>query len=262
MEMNINNLSKRLIIVMETTITTGVLIFVFWLALVMPIKAETKQEQRIRSTIVPTITQLRKQVRKETKEKNQGILDKAMKQIKEIKYGAKVNGTLNTISNNSLTITNDDNETFTVYVSGQTKLRRKFWGDANVSEFSVGNAVNVIGKWKDSDKTQIDAIMIRNTSIQKVNGVFIGTVKSKTSTGFVLETLKRETQTVTVDSGTKIVNRSEGSISLADIQVGHRVRVKGMWDRTLGTVTEVTHVKDFSLPPLPTKGAESSSAIR
>jgi len=28
--------------------------------------------------------------------------------------------------------------------------------------------------------------------------------------------------------------------------------VKGMWDKTNNTITEVTHVKDYSLPPKPT----------
>ncbi|NCO89240.1 hypothetical protein AUK04_02800 [Candidatus Roizmanbacteria bacterium CG2_30_33_16] len=53
----------------------------------------------------------------------------------------------------------------------------------------------------------------------------------------------------------KIINRTEGIISLADLQVGHRVRVKGLWDRTLKTVSEVSQVKDFNLPPLPSKAA-------
>jgi len=33
--------------------------------------------------------------------------------------------------------------------------------------------------------------------------------------------------------------------------VGHRIRVKGLWNNKNSTVTEVSHVKDFDLPVRP-----------
>jgi len=63
---------------------------------------------------------------------------------------------------------------------------------------------------------------------------------------------KRANQTITVTASTKFVNRMQVAITQGDIQVGHRVRVKGMWDRTNNTVTDVTNVKDFNLPVRPT----------
>ena len=37
-------------------------------------------------------------------------------------------------------------------------------------------------------------------------------------------------------------------MSYTDVQVGHRVRVKGLWDNKLNKITEVTQVKDFTIP--------------
>lgn len=246
------------------------MMFLFWVIIISPVNAETIREDRqdlrknirelkkdglnpteIRTTLAPTISQIRQEV----KERNQSLLDKVKNKIKEMKYGAHVNGTVNNISESTLTVTDKDQKSYTVYITDKTKLKRRFWGESNLSEFSVGNTVNVIGTWKDEGKTQIDAIMIRNTSIQKVNGTFMGTITSKSETGFVISNLKRETQTVNLNNSSRIINRIEGIISLADLQVGHRVRVKGLWDRTLKTISEVSQVKDFSLPPLPTKAA-------
>ena len=59
---------------------------------------------------------------------------------------------------------------------------------------------------------------------------------------------KRADQTVTVTSSTEFENRKGETITQTDVKVGHKVRVRGLWDRTLNTVTEVTNVKDFNLP--------------
>ena len=95
--------------------------------------------------------------------------------------------------------------------------------------------------------------MVRNLSIQKRYGVFFGVVQSLNANGWVMTTIstKRENQTVIVSTSTKFINRKEVTITQGDIAVGHRVRVKGLWDKSNNTVSEVTSVKDFNLPPKP-----------
>jgi len=156
-----------------------------------------------------------------------------------------------TAINGSTLIVNMDGKDYNVLTDDKTKFRRRFWGKSELSEFSVNDLVNVIGRWNNEERTEIKAVLIRNLSIQKRWGVFIGTVKSVSENGFVLTSLKRGDETVVVDSSTKLVNRKMETISLADILVGHRVRVKGMWDSANKTITEVVQVKDFSLPVLP-----------
>jgi len=144
-----------------------------------------------------------------------------------------------------------DGKAYTVLTDEKTKFRRRFWGKSSLDEISVNDLILVIGKWTNEEKTEIRAVLIRNLSVQKRRGAFFGKVKSVSATGFVMETAKREDQTVTLDSATKLVNRKMETITLNDIKVGHRVRVKGLWDNENHTITEVKQVKDFSIPLAP-----------
>ncbi len=145
-----------------------------------------------------------------------------------------------------------DSKSYTVNTTAQTQLRRRFWGKASWPEFLVGDVINVIGQWTDTIKTTVNARLIRDTSIQKRFGVFIGTVTSLNGNGWVMTTINRGSQTVTVSSSTKFVNRQGQAIVQSQIKVGDRVRVRGLWDNKANTITEVTNVKDYNLPPKPT----------
>lgn len=148
----------------------------------------------------------------------------------------------------SNTISKED-KTYVVNVGGNTKYRRRYWGVSNLEEISVNDVVNVWGKWADDGKTIITALMIRNLSVMKRHGTFVGEIVSISGSTFVMKSVNRGDQSVTVGATTKYVNRKEEMIALADLKVGHRIRVKGLWDKSLNTITEVTHVKDYSLPP-------------
>ncbi|HEX6977062.1 MAG TPA: DUF5666 domain-containing protein [Patescibacteria group bacterium] len=151
-------------------------------------------------------------------------------------------------ADNSFVVTKDG-KNITVNVTDKTQFRRRFWGKSSLNEIQTGDTVNVIGLWSDDSHTTINARLVRDLSIQKRAGVFFGTVKSKTSdTVWVISTVNRGDQTVTVDTTTKLVNRKEETISQSDIKVGDRIRVKGLWDKSASTITQVTHVKDFDLP--------------
>lgn len=162
-----------------------------------------------------------------------------------------INATLTAKNGTTLTVSKE-NKQYTVLTDSNTKLRRRFWGKAILDEFQVNDNLQIYGTWTDDTKTTIQAKLIRNTSIQKRFGVFFGTVQSLTSNGYVMTTIVRGNQTVTVGSTTKFVNRREQTITQSDIIVEHKVRVKGLWDNKNNTITEVTQVKDFSLPPFVT----------
>jgi hypothetical protein len=84
-------------------------------------------------------------------------------------------------------------------------------------------------------------------------GVFFGEVLSKEGNFLTIKTLNRDEIKVYFEDGAKIINRREESVSLNNIEVGHRARVKGVWDRALREIRETDEIKDFSLPPTPTK---------
>ncbi len=150
-----------------------------------------------------------------------------------------------------------DSKTYTVltgvFDKCTTRIVRRFGSKTTSAEMTVGDTVGVTGRWQDEAKTTIEACVVRDLSMRKRHVAFVGKVVSLTNGGFVMTTVsnRRPDQTVTVGTGTKIVNRKEEVISLADVKVGHRVRVKGWWDNNTNTITEVTHVKDYNLPVVP-----------
>lgn len=159
-------------------------------------------------------------------------------------------GTLKSKSGNTVPATlvvTREGKDYTVNVDANTQLRRRFWGKATLAEMSVGDTLNVIGQWTDDTHTAINAKLVRDASIQKRFGVFVGTVQTLLTSGWTMLT-GRGTETVTVTSTTKFVNRTGGTISQSDIKVGDKVRVRGLWDRNANTITEVTVVKDYSIP--------------
>lgn len=205
------------------------------------------------------LREARQEVREEKKNIMEQFRDRVSSKTGEMKQflgfgrAAIGSGKITAKTDTSLTV-EKDGKSYTVNMDSKTQLRRRFWGKAELSEFSIGNIVNVIGLWTDDTHTVINAKLVRNVSIQKRFGVFFGEVKSLLSGGWVMSTKSenRADQTVTISSNTKFENRRGETVTQADVKVGHKVRVRGLWDRTLNTVTEVTQVKDFNLPLKPT----------
>ncbi len=138
-------------------------------------------------------------------------------------------------------------KTYTVNTSANTVIRRRFTALSSLSQISVGDLVDVWGNWVDVAHTVINASRIRDASIQERRDTFSGTVVSVSSSGFVLASISRGNQTVTVDSSTTLVDRNGQTIALSSIAVGDSIRLDGLWDRTLSTI-KATWVKDTSLP--------------
>src|SRR3989338_8994080 len=126
----------------------------------------------------------------------------------------------------------------------KTVILRKFGGKSSLSEYSVGDEVVVFGKFTDDTKLIIDAKTVKNNSIQKRFGAFFGKVTVKNTDNFVMETAERGIQTVYFGT-TKFINIKEINISYGDIKIGDRVRVKGVWDKTLNEIREVSQINIF-----------------
>ena len=148
----------------------------------------------------------------------------------------------------SLAVKTEDGKAYTVQIDNTTQWRRKFWGKSDFNETSENDVLNIHGKWMNEERSQIQATLIRNISIQKRNGVFFGKVKTLTSGGWVMTTVGRGDQTVIVSGNTRFIDRTGMGIGQSANFVGHRVRVIGLWDSKNNTITEVSQVKDFDLP--------------
>lgn len=144
-----------------------------------------------------------------------------------------------------------DNKTITLKITEKTLILRKFGGKSSLTELHVGDIVSARGEWQDSSRAVLDTRVLRDLSIQKRPATFWGKIKSVnlSDKSFVLETVIRGDQKVLVGEETKIVNRREQEISLADLVVGHRVRVTGLWDANLRQIDQVRMIKDWSIGP-------------
>jgi len=267
--------------IFSTLFFTFLLVFVKDVFAVRPVQIfrnEVKPTvQAIKEEVKPTISAIREQtresikltitaspsaklweVRNEIREQNKGLLDQIKNQVKEklqaLRYNARVTGKITEIGENYIKVSdNNDGKVYQVNITEKTQLRRHFWGRSSLAEFSVGDEVNVIGRYNNEEKTTIDAILIRNKSIQKRWGVFFGEVLSKDGSVLIIKNVNRGELKVYVTNSTKLLNRRGETINLNDVQVGHRIRVKGVWDKLSKEIRETEEIKDFSVPVLPTK---------
>lgn len=203
-----------------------------------------------------TPAQVRKEIREETRNENEqenqvgpyDIIGRIRNFIKKnFEFGARIEGTILSVGTDSLSVKGNDGKTYQINVLSTTNLVRAFGGKSSLAEFSVGDKVMIFGKFTDSTDTAINANTIRDLSIQKRWGVFFGQITALNSNNFVMQTVERGVQTVYFGTS-KFVNRKEAAINYADLKVGDRVRVKGVWDKTLNQISEVSQIKDFSLP--------------
>ena len=153
---------------------------------------------------------------------------------------------LKTIDGQTLTVTVKD-KVYTVNVTDKTKLLRKYGAKSNLGEFAVGNSLQIYGR-RTAD-TVVQASLIRNSSIEKKHATFLGVIESIDSANqkFVLKPVSRAKVIVTVVADTKIMYKSKAQ-TFADLVVGSKLAVSGVWDKSNNTVTEVTKIVVVSLP--------------
>jgi len=226
------------------------------------VSARVYAQETVTESITPTSAETTNPLRKSLKEKQTGVMEKKGQGVLKKLTGKNtrvhlVEAKVTAVGDGAITV-EKDGKTYTVNTDTKTKFRRHFWGKSDVAEFSVGNLVNIWGTWADETQTTINAMMIRNLSIMKRHGVFFGTIKTVGDNSFVMTSINRGDQTVTVATTTKYLNRRQQALTFADLQVGHRVRLRGLWDKSQNTITEVVQVKDFSLPT-PTGAATTIS---
>lgn len=244
-------------------ISLSIVILVTFFTVTPSVLALTPLRKEIRNTIKEAIREEKKEASDaavdgdDTREVKNGLLEKVKDFMKKnLRFEARVKGEIPVIGENNFTISSEDG-TFQVNITDKTKILRKFGGKSSFGELSVGDEVMVFGKFTDDTKSIIDAKTIKNNSIQKRFGAFFGKVTTKNSDNFVMETVERGVQTVYFGTA-KLVDRKEIIITINDIKVGDRVRVKGVWDKTLSKITEVLQVKDFSIPVIvPTEASEN-----
>lgn len=211
------------------------------------IREETRKE--LNQISIPTG---RNEIRNEIRLENKGAVEEIKNQIKEksqnLRLQVKIIGNILEISDKTWNIRDSNGKIYEIKIDEKTQLKRKYFGNALLSDFSEGDQIMVIGKFINEEKTIIEAILIKNLLLEKRWGVFFGEVKEVYEKSLVLRTSMRGELTVYLGAETKIINRREELIEWKMIAVGHRLRVKGVWDKKLKEIKEVEEIKNFSLP--------------
>ena len=231
-------------------ISLGIVVLAMFLMIAPSARALTPLRREIKNTIRETVKEGKKEssspanTNEDVKEIRMDLLDKVKNFMKKnLKFEARVKGKITVIGSNNFSLSGEDG-TFQVTIMNKTVILRKFGGKSSLSEYSVGDEVVVFGKFTDDTKLIIDAKTVKNNSIQKRFGAFFGKVTVKNTDNFVMETAERGIQTVYFGT-TKFINIKEINISYGDIKIGDRVRVKGVWDKTLNEIREVSQIKIF-----------------
>ena len=121
-----------------------------------------------------------------------------------------------------------------------TKVMRKHRGPSDLTEFSVGDVVNVSGILDATDPLKVNASAVRNLSIQKTSNFYIGSIQTVTGNDTITITRPSTsgtaiTYTIKTSSATKIY---DGKIlkAFTDLPVGTSVKVKGVVNRALNQI--------------------------
>lgn len=125
-----------------------------------------------------------------------------------------------------------------VNITDKTKLRRRYLGKSLITEFSAGDRIQVIGR-RNEATNQIDAVSIRNASIQKLNvGYRTGIVDSVDADAHSISAKTKQTDRswkITTTDATKFIKGGQ-DIAFTDIQAGDNIRVRGVADRKTNIV--------------------------
>ncbi|MFA6428790.1 MAG: DUF5666 domain-containing protein [Candidatus Buchananbacteria bacterium] len=126
-------------------------------------------------------------------------------------------------------------QTYTVNLTANTNLIRKFGGKSNLAEFGIGDQVQVTGIL-DNDTT-ITAKSVRDVSIQKRWGNFTGAIESLDSSTqtFSLQPVKRDLQTVKTTLDTKITKAGQ-TLTFTDLKIADQVIISGVWNTTTNQI--------------------------
>jgi hypothetical protein len=120
--------------------------------------------------------------------------------------------------------------TYTVEVSANTKVVRRFNGTSDLGEFLIGDTLQVKGKLSDAAANIITATWIKDLSVQRAGGTFHGSIVSLdcANSKFTYLPDKRVEQTVNLSANTKFIRGGE-KIVCGDLKNGERAIVIGLW---------------------------------
>jgi len=140
--------------------------------------------------------------------------------------------------------------TYTVEVSADTHIVRRFNGTSDLNEFLIGDTLQVKGILSDSVANIITANWIKDLSVQRAGGTFHGNIVTLdcANNKFTYKPDKRVEQTVYLSTNTKIIRGGE-KIVCTDLKNGEQAIVIGLWRQTSKRIDAdriIVHMKTLS----------------
>jgi hypothetical protein len=122
---------------------------------------------------------------------------------------------------------------YTVNVTADTKIVRKYNGTSDLGEFLVGDSIEVRGTLSNDVANTIAATRIKNVSIQRVGGTFKGKVliTSCGTNSFTFKPDERTEQTVYFTTATKFTRGGE-KIGCTNLVANERAKIIGVWRKS------------------------------
>ncbi len=131
------------------------------------------------------------------------------------------------------------NLSWVVNVSTSTELLRRYGGASSLSEFTVGDYISFSGPLDNTQsQATVNAKVLKDFSIQKVNASFSGTVSSVNASNlsFVLATKERGNITVNTSASTTF-KQGDVSVTFAALAAGQTIsKASGVWDTVANTL--------------------------
>lgn len=127
----------------------------------------------------------------------------------------------------------------TVRITEDTKLVRRFLGQADLSEFSEGDVIRILGRTDDADDVLV-ANVVKNNAIQKlgVANKIVTVTDVDTENGTVKVKVNSESDveyTITINGETHVIKLGQDA-DTADIAIGDQIRIRGIFNRINTTV--------------------------
>lgn len=141
-------------------------------------------------------------------------------------------GKVTAMSSSTITLQANNGSSYSIDAS-QARLTRHFGAQMGMGDIQVNDQLFVVGTF---NGTTVMAKTVQNLSLQSRKGEFTGTVKSVSTSSFVLTSNNRGDQTINISTTTKIM-KGDQLATLTDLTVGAQVHVDGVWDRTNSNVT-------------------------
>lgn len=158
------------------------------------------------------------------------------------KNNRQVDGTVTAVGTSSFTMKAKDGTVYTVNVSSTTKLEKPFNVAITFADIKVNNNVHVKGA---VDTNTITASVVVATPQNTHAAKGAGTVTAVSGNTVTLQTNNRgiiSNVTVKTDSTTQVVKKDATAGTTADVVVGSKIKVKGLWDE-LTNVLNAMHIR-------------------